>query len=64
MRDYGPSSLLDKLVGACFALLCGAMALFGAVQIIRSIWLPLCIGLAVVGLVVLVGWVIIHLRRF
>ncbi|GAB3622770.1 hypothetical protein GCM10027418_08520 [Mariniluteicoccus endophyticus] len=57
-------SWLDRLVGWCFAALLGAMALYGAVAVIRSIWLPLCIGLAVVGAVVLVGWLVLHARRF
>ena len=31
-------SLVDRLVGACFAVLLGCLALYGAVQIIRCIW--------------------------
>lgn len=59
-----PSSLLDKLVGWCFAILLAAMALYGAVLLIQCIWPWLVIGLAVVGAVILVGWLVIRWRRF
>jgi len=61
----GPSRYLDALVGACFGLLLGAMALYGAVQVVSSIWLQLCIAIgvaAVVGLAVLL--VVRWLRRW
>lgn len=59
-----PNSLLDKLVGWCVAILLAAMALYGAVLLIQSIWPWLVIGLAVVGAVILVGWLVIRWRRF
>jgi CHASE2 domain-containing sensor protein len=43
-----PTRLLDRLVGACFAVLVGAMALYGAVQIVSAVWLPLTVTIAVV----------------
>lgn len=63
MADSSPSSLLDKLVGWCFAILLACMALYGAVQLIRCIWPWLAVGLAVVGAVVLVGWLVIRWWR-
>lgn len=59
-----PNSLLDKLVGWCFAILLAAMALYCAVLLIQCIWPWLVIGLAVVGAVILVGWLVIRWRRF
>lgn len=59
----GPSSMLDKLVGWCFRILLGAMALYGAVLLIRCIWPWLVIGLAIVGAVILVGWLVIRWRQ-
>lgn len=59
-----PSSLLDKLVGWCFTMLVAAMALYGAVLLIRCIWPWLVIGLAVAGAVILVGWLVLRWRRF
>lgn len=59
-----PNSMLDRLVGWCFALLLAAMALYGAALLIRCIWPWLVIGLAVVGAVILVGWLVIRWRRF
>lgn len=41
--ESDPSRLLDKVVGACAAILVGAMALWGAVEILKAIWLPLCL---------------------
>lgn len=63
MADPSPSSLLDRLIGWCFALLLAAMALYGAVLLIQCIWPWLVIGLAVVGAVILVGWLIMRWRR-
>lgn len=40
-------SWVGRLFGWCFMMLLAAMALSGAVAIVRSIWLFLCIGLAV-----------------
>lgn len=63
VSEPSPSSLLDKLVGWCFAILLASMALYGAVRLIRCIWPWLAIGLAVVGAVVLIGWAVIRWRR-
>lgn len=54
-----PGRWIGRVVGWCFALLVGAMALSAAVQIIQGIWWQLCVG----GLVaVIVAVVIIVLR--
>ena len=42
-----PGSWVSRLFGWCLLMLLAAMALYGAVAIVRSIWLFLCIGLAV-----------------
>ncbi len=60
----GPTSMLDKLVGWCFTILLGSMALYGAVLLIQCIWPWLVVGLAVVGAVILVGWVVMRWRGF
>lgn len=59
-----PSSMLDKLVGWCFTIFLGSLALYGAVLLIQCIWPWLVVGLAVVGAVILVGWVVVRWRRF
>lgn len=41
--ESDPRRLLDRAVGACAAILVGAMALWGAVEILEAIWLPLCL---------------------
>lgn len=38
-----PKKLLGRIVSGCFAVLLGAMALYGAVTILEAIWLPLCL---------------------
>lgn len=63
MADPSPSSLLDRLVGWCFTILLASMALYGAVLLVQCIWPWLVIGLAVVGAVILVGWLIMRWRR-
>lgn len=57
-----PAKLLDRIVGVCFATLLGAMALYGAVRLIASVWVPLCIGVA--ALAAIVGaWFLIRRGR-
>lgn len=58
----GPRRLFGTLLDTCVALLLAAMALWGALEIIRAIWVYLCILLAVIGIVGAIGWVI--LRQF
>jgi hypothetical protein len=38
-----PERLLDRLVGACVTVLIGALALYGAVWLLRAIWPDLVI---------------------
>ncbi|WP_430333460.1 hypothetical protein [Rhodococcus sp. ACT016] len=40
-----------RLLNACIAVFVGVMALYGAVYILREIWVPLCITLATVAIV-------------
>lgn len=47
-----------RLLNASLGLLLAAMALYGAIAIIQSIWVPLCIVLAIVVTIGGVGWVI------
>lgn len=57
-------SVVDRLVGWCLAVLLGAMALYGAVQIIRCIWPWLAVGLAVLGMVASTAWLVRRWWRF
>lgn len=45
-----PSRWLDRLVGACFSVLLAALALYGAVWLLRAVWTWLVIGGAVVAI--------------
>lgn len=54
-----PGSWIGRIVGWCFALLVGAMALSAAVQIVQGIWWQLCVG----GLVVVIVAVVIIVLR-
>lgn len=47
-----PTRLVDRFVAVCFAIFFAAMALYGAVHIVSSIWVPLCIGAAAIAVVV------------
>ena len=60
-----PAQWLDRLVGACFSLLLGALALYGAVWLIEGLWMVLliivCVGLLLGGAVAVLrarwrGW--------
>lgn len=41
--DSDPTRVLDKLLGLCVAVLLGCMALYGAIEILKAIWVPLCL---------------------
>lgn len=56
--------VLDKVVGWCFSILLAAMALHGAVLLIRCVWPWLVAALAVIGIVVLITWLIMRWRGF
>jgi len=48
---------LDRLVGACISVLIGAMALYGAIWLLRAIWPELLVvGASLASIVGLIGW--------
>ncbi|MFV3114245.1 hypothetical protein [Gordonia amicalis] len=47
----GPGGLGGRLLDVCVTILVAAMALYGAVYLLREIWVPLCITLATVVIV-------------
>lgn len=47
----GPGGLGNRFVNLCISLLVGAMALYGAVYILREIWVPLTIAIAIAAIV-------------
>ena len=53
-----PGSWVGRLFGWCLLMLLAAMALYGAVQIVASVWVQLALGLAVVLVVLIVGWML------
>lgn len=60
-----PTRIGTRLLDACLAVLVASMALYGAVTIISAIWKPLCILLAVIGLVSAVLWIFVgRFRRW
>lgn len=46
----------SRFIDICLGLLLGCMALYGAVAILRAIWIYLCILAAVVGVGALIWW--------
>lgn len=56
-----PEQAGGRFTDLCVGLLLASMALYGAVAIFRSIWIYLCILVAVVGLVALV-WRLVATR--
>lgn len=54
-RDDG---LASRVFDVCVGALLAAMALYGAVQILKEIWLPLCIGMAAIFASAGLIWVI------
>lgn len=46
-----PGGLGGRLLNACIAVFIGAMALYGAVYILKEIWVPVCITIATVAII-------------
>ena len=63
MNDPSPTSWLERLMGWAFGTLLAAMAVYGAVTIVSSVWVQLCIGLTVIALVALAAWLIARRTR-
>lgn len=53
-----PRRILGTLLDGCLALLLAAMALWGALEIIRAIWVYLCILLAVIAIIGVISRII------
>lgn len=52
-----PQRWLDRLVGACVSVLIGALALYGAVWLLRAIWPELTIvALSATAIVGVFSW--------
>jgi len=49
--------MLDRLIGTCFAILAAAVAIYIAVRLIESVAATLMIIVAVIGSVVIAGFV-------
>lgn len=61
----GPGGVGGRLLNACIAAFLGAMALYGAIYILREIWLPLCITLATVAIIGgIISLIYQHFRRW
>lgn len=48
-----PERFIDRAVGACFAVLFAALALYGAVYLVNRVWVQLAIGAAALSAVAL-----------
>lgn len=62
MSGSDPKSLVDQLVGACFTVLLGAVALYCAVQVLRAVLPFLIVGIGIAALVA-VGIAVVRWRR-
>jgi hypothetical protein len=51
MNGTNPGRLVDRLVGWCFAILTGTIALYCAVKMLEAIWpaLVVIVGIATIG---------------
>lgn len=62
MSGGDPSRIGDRFLDACVGVLLATMALYGAVSILRAIWLYLCVIVLVAGIATFMWWWIA--RRF
>ena len=63
MSDREPERLMDRFVGFCSAILLGSMALYGAISIVESVWVPLCVAIAIALAVGITVWLIVRNTR-
>lgn len=56
MSGGDPSRIGGRFVDACIGVLLATMALYGAVSILRAIWLYLCVIVLVVGIAAFMWW--------
>jgi hypothetical protein len=57
MPSSDPRSWLDRLVGLCLSVFVGALALFGAVHLVESVWTQLVAAAIVLALIMVgIGW--------
>lgn len=57
-----PGRLLDRLVGACFTVLLGALALYIAAKLIVAVW-TILLACLLVGVVIGVSVLVLRSRR-
>lgn len=62
MSSSDPKSLIDQLVGACFTVLLGAVALYCAMQVLEAV-LPFLVVLIGGAALVAAGIVVVRWRR-
>ncbi len=64
MSDYH-RGYASRVFDFCVGTLLAAMALYGAVQVIAAVWVPLCITVFVVAVVAFTIWFcFVRARRF
>ncbi|MFT4011299.1 MAG: hypothetical protein QM655_14790 [Nocardioidaceae bacterium] len=51
-----PERTGSRFTDICVGLLLGCMALYGAIAILKAIWIYLCILVAVIGIGALIWW--------
>lgn len=51
-----PERTGSRLLDACVGLLLACMALYGAIAILKAIWIYLCILAAIIGIGALIYW--------
>lgn len=51
-------SYASRLFDLCIGILLAAMALYGAVQVVKAVWVPISIGAFVVVSTFAIGWLI------
>lgn len=49
------SNPLGRVIGACFSLLCAAIAIYVAIHLLIAVWPEIAVGVAVVGMVVMIA---------
>ena len=58
-----PGGIGSRFMNLCVGLLLAAMALYGAVAIIKMIWVPLCIVVSAIATASGVAWFFIARNR-
>lgn len=60
MNGSNPGRWIDRIIGWCFGILAGAIALYCAVKVLEAIWLALVVIVGIVAILALIIRIVVY----